>query len=82
MEQAVRDIRIQLAEAGVEVTPADMESILQAAAHIANLIGGMAVIDSGEDWALWVEIDEEDPDSFFVDLMFTKDGLYFGEEMN
>lgn len=74
MEKTVADLRMELAEWGIELKPDDMQDILQAAAHIASFIGGSVTIDSGSFWGLYVEIDSRKPGECWVDL------VEFGED--
>lgn len=70
MEQG---LRMELAEKGKEITPEAMQNILQAAAMIATLLDGACVIDSLDDWGLWVELVDEAPDYFKAEVLWFED---------
>lgn len=82
MEKSVSSVRMELAEQGVEMTPEDLNEILQAAAHIASYIGGSVTIDTGKHWGLYVEIDKLAPGECWVDLVHYEDDEDSNEEMN
>jgi len=73
MSQVERKIRAELASRGIEMTPDNLQQILHAGAHIASLVGGMCVIDSGKNWGLWIEQDGEEEDWFSVDPIWFDD---------
>lgn len=69
MEKPVADLRMEMAEWGIEMAPQDLQEILQAAAHIASFVGGAVTVDPGSFWGLYVEIDDANPGECWVDLV-------------
>jgi hypothetical protein len=68
------DIRMALAERGIEMKPVMVQEILQAAADIAILVGGTCVIDTTKNWGLWVEQMDAEGEKFSADV------IWFDEE--
>lgn len=68
-ERTVSSIRQEMAERGIELTPDQLDEVLQASAHIASYIGGSVTIDSGSFWGLYVEVDMEHEGECWVDLI-------------
>lgn len=83
MTQSVEQgLRMELAERGIELTPEQMEEVLQAAAHIAVTLGGKCVVDTCKDWGIWVELDPDDDTGFFAEIIWFDDDEIPSEEMN
>lgn len=72
------NIRMQLSEIGVEMTPDMLDEVLQHASHVASLLGGYVAVET-LDWGLEIEIDPRDPDHAHVVVYRYEDAP---EEMN
>lgn len=70
---STQSLRMELAEKGKEIMPEALQNILQAAAEIATLLHGVCVIDSLDDWGLWVELVDEEPDYFIAEILWFDD---------
>lgn len=78
--KVLQDLRTQLAEAGYEMTLDAVQEILQAAAHIASLVGGAVYLETPAGWGAEVGLGIEDPEQAWVDIYLLEDDP--DEEMN
>lgn len=82
MDSSVVSIRQALARYGIELLPAEVEEVLQAAAHIASFLGGEVILDWGGNVGLKVKLDPIDDEEVFVKIVHWVEDDSDGEVWN